>query len=73
VSISESLYAQTRREIASIVCPVCQHEKKSGKPFCNRCYYDLPEDLKWDVGRLSGLELAIAYDETKDFLRVNRI
>jgi hypothetical protein len=71
--ISESLEAQTRREVASIVCPVCSHEKKSGGWFCNRCFWDLPKSYKKELESLTGLDFAVAYDEAKDWLRINRI
>jgi predicted amidophosphoribosyltransferase len=47
--LSESLEAQTRREVASIVCPSCQHEKTSGSPLCSECWRALPEGLRSDL------------------------
>jgi hypothetical protein len=67
--LSESLEAQARRETASIVCPTCQREKKSGHALCVRCYYLLSDDLKRDLRQLRGLDYAVALDEAKDFVR----
>ena len=47
--IAESLEAQTRREVASIVCPVDQHEKVSGSPLCCDCWRALPDSLRCDL------------------------
>jgi hypothetical protein len=69
--LSESLEAQTKREVASIQCPVCQKEKKSGHPFCPRCYFSLSDSLKEELRYLvtTGTEYALAFEEAKDFVR----
>jgi len=70
MALSESLEAQTRREVASIVCPVCQREKRSGQPLCARCYHVLSGGLKKELNTLTGLDYACAFDESKDFVRL---
>ena len=65
----ESLEAQARRETASIQCPCCKQQKESGKPFCRKCFMELPEDSRYGLATRSGLDFAVIQDESKERLR----
>ena len=68
--LSESLNAQAQRETQSVHC-VCGNDKKSGNPFCKRCYWRLPKELRMDLQRTNSEGFGSAYSEARDWCRCN--
>ena len=67
--LSESLLAQAERETSSLICPSCRERKESGKPFCVKCFRELPSDLRYALATSGGTDWAVAQDEAKELLR----
>lgn len=72
MGLSESLNARAIRELGEAVCPACENPKKPGVSFCWDCYRALPNDLRLALGHTMSDDYATAYDEAKEWLRVNR-
>lgn len=69
MALTESLKAQAERELHETRC-ACGAAKERGKSFCWGCYVPLRFDLKRGLTRSLNDGYAEAYDEAKDFLRI---
>jgi len=67
--LSESLKAQAVRELRETRC-VCGAGKTSGHSFCFACYAALDTEHRRGLLRTFSEDYASAYDEAKDFLRI---
>jgi len=68
--LSESLLrAQAERELRETRC-VCGAAKEKGKSFCLHCFVALPIEMRRQLVQKTREEYATAYDEAKDFLRI---
>lgn len=68
--ITESLVATALRELDSTTC-ACGGQKRRGNSFCLTCYYALPQELRQRLYKALSDGYAQAYDEAKDWLRIN--
>ncbi len=69
--IVESLMQEAVRELGAVRCASCGGAKARGKSFCGACWYALPEGLRRGLWKTLSEGYATAYDEAKEWLRVN--
>ncbi len=64
-----SLAQQALKDLDGTTC-YCGAEKPKGHAFCRPCYFSLPPRLRQDLYKGISAGYAEAYDEAKDFLRI---
>jgi len=67
----ESLAAEAIRETDGAECAACGSPKRRGHAFCPSCFHALPGDLRRALWKTISEGYALAYDEAKQWLRVN--
>ena len=67
----ESLIARAARMLQETNCPACGRKKDGGRPLCRVCFYRLPQEKRWEMGKTFSEGFAEAYDEALEWLRVN--
>ena len=66
----ESLVQTALRELSSLTCG-CGEPKLRNRSFCSGCYFALPPNLRGSLYKTILDGYAEAYDEAKDWLRIN--
>jgi len=69
--LSISLTKQATDALDSASCCFCSKSKGKGKAFCSKCYYRLPEGLRKSLWKGFSEGYVDAWDEAKEWLRLN--
>jgi hypothetical protein len=65
----KSLTQIAREALDSEVC-ACGKAKTKDKPFCLRCYYQLPKDHQINLQRTMSQGFASYYSDSYDYLKI---
>jgi hypothetical protein len=68
--MNESLQAEAERVTAGTVC-TCGKPKHPSRPFCWPCFNKIPLNLRRPLWGTSAKQYAVAWDEARDWLRIN--
>jgi len=64
----DSLKVELVRELSGTKCR-CGRTKKANNTFCNKCYFKLPDDMRFALYRRLGSGYEEAYDAAVQELR----